>query len=341
MTETQKPTVIVSHPLPPDWITDLSSEVELIFGPKGGQGLSRDLKKELPRAKGLLALLDDPVDREILQAGTSLRVITNMAVGYDNIDVELCTELGIPVGNTPGVLTEGTADLTVALLLAAARKLPQSSRDAREGRWSTWDPTGWLGEDLTGATAGIIGMGKIGTAVAKRLAAFDTRLLFTNRSPKPDLERELDALQVPLSQLLQESDFICLHVPLTSETKGMIDKKALRQMKHTAILINAARGEIVDTRALITALQKGWIQAAGLDVTDPEPLPPDHLLYSLENCLITPHIGSATRNTRRMMAELAVQNLLAGLKGKRLPHCVNPEVYEKSTVDHPSSDPRR
>lgn len=328
MTLKQKPTVLITHPLPTDWITDLSREAELVIGPEGGQGLSRDLRKELPRAKGLLALLDDPVDREILQEGTSLQVITNMAVGYDNINVELCTELGIPVGNTPGVLTEGTADLTVALLLAVARKLPQSSRDAREGRWSTWDPTGWLGEDLTGAVTGIIGMGKIGSAVARRLVAFDTQLLFTNRSPKPDLEKELNACQVPLPHLLKESDFVCLHVPLTPETEGMIDQNALRQMKDTAILINASRGAVVATHALTTALQKGWIRAAGLDVTDPEPLPPGHLLYTLENCLITPHIGSATRNTRRTMAKLAVQNLLAGLKEKRLPHCVNPEVYK-------------
>ena len=328
MNTREYPPVILTHPLPESWITELKDACELVIGPEGGTGLTAELREELPRAQGLLCLLDDPIDAGVLKQAPNLKVVTNLAVGYDNIDVQTCTELGIPVGNTPGVLTEGTADLTMALLLAAARKLPQASRDAREGRWDTWNPAGWLGADLKDAVVGIIGMGKIGTAVARRAAGFQTRLLFHNRSPRPQIAEELNAEQVELDRLLQESDFICLHVPLTEETRWMIDLEALQAMKETAILINAARGEVVHTTALVTALRRGWIRAAALDVTDPEPLPPEHPLYALENCLITPHIGSATHQTRKTMTALAVNNILAGLRGERLPHCVNPEVYQ-------------
>lgn len=322
------PKVILTHPLPEDWITELREACELVVGPEGGTGLTPELRQQLPEARGLLCLLDDPIDAAVLGEAESLQVVTNMAVGYDNIDVETCTELGIPVGHTPGVLTEGTADLTMALLLAAARKLPQASRDAREGRWDTWNPTGWLGADLKDAVIGIIGMGKIGSAVARRAAAFETRLLFHNRSPRPVLAEELNAEQVSLDRLLRESDFICLHVPLTDQTRWMIDGEALAAMKETAVLVNAARGGVVHTTALVSALRKGQIRAAALDVTDPEPLPPEHPLYDLDNCLITPHIGSATHHTRETMAALAVENILAGLRGEKLPHCVNPEVYQ-------------
>ena len=327
MNQANSPLVLLTHPLPREWITSLEDRCRLVVGPEEGRGLSPKLRQHLPQAQGLIALLDDPIDSEIVQAGANLQVITNMAVGYDNIDIEACTKRGIPVGNTPGVLTEGTADLTAALLLAVARRLPQANKDAREGRWNTWNPTGWLGADLKGATAGILGMGKIGTAVARRLGAFESRLLFTNRSPRPDLEESLNANQVQLEELLEQSDFLCLHVPLNAQTRGMIDESALRRMKETSIVINAARGAVVVTEDLVRALKEGWIQGAGLDVTDPEPLPPEHELYDLENCLVTPHIGSATQQTRRTMAALAVDNVLAGLKGKRLPHPVNPEVY--------------
>lgn len=327
MTPGNKPLVILTHPLPEDWIAPLRDHAELRIGPEGGTGLTPALEEALPQARGLLCLLDDPIGADLLGRAGKLQVVTNMAVGYDNIDVDACTALGIPVGNTPGVLTEGTADLTMALLLAAARMLPQASRDAREGRWNTWDPTGWLGADLKGSIVGIVGMGKIGSAVARRAAAFETRLIYHNRSSRPEIEEQLGAEQVTLTALLEKSDFVCLHVPLTEETRGMIDREALRMMKESAVLINAARGEVVKTSALVTALREGWIRAAGLDVTDPEPLPPEHPLYGLDNCLITPHIGSATHHTRRTMAKLAVNNLLAGLQGERLPHCVNPEVY--------------
>jgi glyoxylate reductase len=218
-------------------------------------------------------------------------------------------------------------DPTVALLLAVCRKIGTASEDARQGRWKNWDPTGWLGVDLKGATVGIVGLGNIGFAVAERLGAFGTRLIFANRSPLPKIERGLDATQVSLDELITSSDIICLHLPLTAETEDLIDAAAFQKMKPTAILINAARGPIVNTQALLEALKTGQIRAAGLDVTDPEPLPPDHPLFQLENCLITPHIGSATQNTRKTMADIAIRNLISGIDGLPLPFCVNPEVY--------------
>jgi lactate dehydrogenase-like 2-hydroxyacid dehydrogenase len=252
-----------------------------------------------------------------------------MAVGVDNIDLAACTRRGVPVGHTPGVLTEATADLTMALLLAAARRLPESSRDAREGRWTTWSPTGWLGADLQGATLGIVGMGKIGQAVAAWARGFGLRILYADRHARPEAEESLGANRVELADLLQHGDFVSLHVPLTSETRHFINEKTLRAMKRTALLVNTARGGVVDTAALVRALSEGWIGGAALDVTDPEPLAPSHPLYSFPNCLIVPHIGSATVGARRRMAELACENLLAGLEGRPLLHCANPEVYRK------------
>ena len=253
-----------------------------------------------------------------------------MAVGTENIDFKTCISRGIPVGNTPGVLTDGTADLTIGLLLSVCRQLAAASRDAKEGRWASWEPTGWLGKDLKGSTVGIVGLGKIGTAVAERLKPFGCDLIFTNRSLLPDKAESLHARQVNLDELLSTSDFICLHVPLTPETKSLIDKDAFARMKPDTILINAARGQVVDTDALVDALKNKRILAAGLDVTDPEPLPPEHPLYQLPNCFITPHIGSATVNTRKVMADIAIQNLIAGIQGNPLPFCVNPEVYNSA-----------
>ena len=324
----EKPLVLITHTLPPSWLEKLEGRCQIIAGPPEATSLAPKLEQHLPEAQGLLTLLTIPVSEEMLDRAPHLKVVSNMAVGYDNIDVEACTRRGIPVGNTPGVLTEGTADLSVALLLAAARRLLEATRDAREGRWTTWSPTGWLGADLHGATLGIIGMGKIGTAVARRAHAFGVKLVYTNRSPRPEVEEELGATRLPLAQLLAESDFVSLHVPLTPETEGMIDAQALRTMKPTAILVNAARGSVVVSDDLLRALREGWIAAAALDVTDPEPLPPSNPLYAQPNCIIAPHIGSATKNTRRRMAELACDNLLAGLEGAPLPHCVNPSVYD-------------
>ncbi len=321
------PLVLVTHTLPEGWLASLEGHCRVITGAIDATFLAPELVENLKNAAGLYTLLTIPVGEDLLNQAPLLRVVSNMAVGVDNIDLAACTRRNIPVGNTPGVLTEGTADLTMALLLSSARKLSTASGDAHAGRWKTWSPTGWLGADLYGATLGIVGMGKIGCAVAERARAFGMNLVYTDETPRPDIETRLNARRLPLNELLKRSDFVSLHVPLTSDTRHLINEGTLHLMKASAILINTSRGPVVDTFALTHALQEGWIGGAALDVTDPEPLPASHPLYQLPNCLITPHIGSATWNTRRRMAERACENLLAGLEGSRLPYCVNPEVY--------------
>jgi glyoxylate reductase len=323
-----KPFVIITHTLPDDWITSLKKECDLLIGPEGNTGLSTKLQNNLSKAEGLFTLLIDSIDEDIILKAPQLKVISNMAVGVDNIDLGASTKRKIPVGHTPGVLTEGTADLTLTILLTQARRVPEASKDAMEGLWKIWSPIGWLGADLSGAKLGIIGMGKIGQAVARRAHGFGMDIIYASRTSKPEIEKTTGANKVNFEKLLTNSDFISLHVPLTPETVNLISENELRMMKPNAHLINVARGPIINTDSLVKALKENWIAGAALDVTDPEPLPPDHPLYQLPNCLITPHIGSATKETRRKMAELACVNLLAGLKGERLPHCVNPEVYE-------------
>ena len=322
------PLVLLAHPLPAEWLVALDGHVRLVVGPADPPGFAPHLLEQLAEAEGIFCLLTDRVDRKLLDAAPRLRVVSNMAVGYDNIDVPSCTQRGIPVGNTPGVLTDATADLTMALLLSTARGLPQSSSDAKKGLWSTWSPTRWLGADLRGATLGIVGMGKIGRAVAQRAMGFGLKIIYTGTKRQPDVDAAFSATYMELQELLECSDFVSLHCPLNSSSRGLIDAKALRKMKPQAILVNAARGPIVVTDDLVRALQEGWICAAALDVTDPEPLPADHILYSLSNCYIVPHVGSATFGARRRMAEIACENILAGLKGLELPHHVNPEVYK-------------
>jgi glyoxylate reductase len=275
---------------------------------------------------GLLCLLTDPVDAAVIAAaGPRLRVISTYAVGYDNIDVAAATAARIPIGNTPGVLTEATADLAFALLMAGARRLAEGSRFTRDGLWRTWSPTLLLGAAVHGATLGIVGMGRIGRAVARRAAGFSMRVLrFDPSAPGSECD---GATAVPLEVLYAESDFVSLHAPLNAATRHMIDEKALASMKRTAIVVNTARGGLIDHDALFDALERGVIGGAALDVTEPEPLPAGHGLYALDNCLIVPHLGSATHATRDEMSRMAAANLLAGLRGERLPHCVNPEAY--------------
>ncbi len=323
MSHIPQPLVLLTHPLPAAWIAALDGKVRLEVGEEGYAGFSPRLEKYLPETNGILSLLTAKVGDALLERAPQLRVLSNMAVGVDNLDVSACTRRGIPVGHTPDVLTDATADLTMAILLAAARRLPEAALDAREGRWGTWSPTGWLGADLRGAQLGIVGMGKIGRAVAERARGFGIRLAYTNPS-----KIESDAAFLPLDELLRTSDFVSLHCPLNASTRGLIGEKELMLMKESAILVNAARGPVVDSDALLRALTQGWIAAAALDVTDPEPLPASSPLYALKNCLIVPHIGSATQGARRRMAEIACENLLAGLAGERLPRCVNPDVYE-------------
>ncbi len=279
---------------------------------------------------GLYCLITEKIDDELLDAaGPQLKVVSQMAVGYDNIDVEACTRRGIPVGNTPGVLTEATADLSMALLLGTARQLVPAAEAVKGGRWQTWEPMGYTGPDVYGSTVGLIGMGRIGLAVARRLQGFNVRLLYHNRTPSP-AAAEVGASYVDLDTLLAESDFVSLHFPLTPETTHFINAGRLRQMKPTATLINTARGGVVDQEALIEALREGVIAYAGLDVTTPEPLPADSPLLALPNATVLPHIGSASTPAREKMGTMAAENLLAGAKGERLPNCVNPAVYGKA-----------
>ena len=277
--------------------------------------------------EGLLCLLTDRIDMEVLDAaGPGLKVISSCAVGVDNVDVAAATARGIPVGNTPGVLTDATADLTFALLLAAARRVVEGDRLVKNGGWKTWELGLLLGADLHGATLGIVGFGRIGRAMARRASGFGMRIIFTDPGPaKP--EAGVEATQVDFDTLLRQSDFVSLHCPLTAETRGLMNAAAFAKMKPTAVLVNTSRGAVVDQAALYNALNSKRIFAAALDVTDPEPIPGDSPLLTLENCIVVPHIASASRQTREKMSMMAAENLIAGLKGERLPNCVNPDVY--------------
>jgi glyoxylate reductase len=270
------------------------------------------LRRAAAGVEGLLTLLTDRIDAGLIDSAPDLRAISNYAVGYDNVELAAATARGIPVGNTPDVLTEATADLAFALLLAAARKLPQAIESVRTGDWLTWEPAQHLGYDVHGATLGIVGLGRIGRAVATRAAGFEMTVLHTGGSTGQ-----------PLELVLEQADFVSIHCPLTPATHHLIDAAALSRMRPTAILINTARGPIVDQEALEHALSDHTIAGAALDVTDPEPLPPEHPLLSAPNLIVAPHIGSATHTTREWMAELAVDNLLAGLDGAQMPHQVN------------------
>jgi glyoxylate reductase len=274
------------------------------------------------RSDGLLCLLTDRIDKSLLEGSETLRVVSTMSVGYEHIDLETCQARGIQVGHTPGVLTDATADFALALMLSVARKIPEAAAFARDGRWTTWSPRLFLGNDLNQSTLGIIGMGRIGQAVAKRAAAFEMSLVYCDRERCPDVERIFGARFLPLDELLRVADIVTLHVALNKQTQHMISQPQFEIMKPESILINTARGPVVHTMDLLEALREGKIAGAGMDVTDPEPLPRDHPLYELPNCLITPHIASAGEATRTKMAQMAVDNLLASLEGIPMPHPV-------------------
>ncbi len=286
------------------------------------------LKEKVKDAHGLLCLLADRIDSEIIESAPNLKVISNYGVGFDNIDISTATQKGIPVGNTPGVLSETTADLAFALLMAAARQITRSDKMVRSRQWNaSLKPMMMLGQDIHHSTLGIIGMGRIGKEMARRARGFHMRILYYNRSRQEDIEKELGAEYTSLPQLLKESDFVSLHVPLNEGTRRLIGPAELGLMKSTSILINTARGAVVDQAALYEALAAGKIAGAGLDVFEKEPLPPNDPLLTLDNVVFTPHTGSATVATRSKMAVMAAENLIAGIKGERLPHCVNPEIY--------------
>jgi glyoxylate reductase len=314
-----RPRVYATRALPGEAFGGLARHVRLRVWPGPGAPPAAALRAEAERCDGLLCLLTDRVDRELLAACPLLRVVSSCSVGLDHIDLVAARERGIAVGHTPGVLTETTADLAFALLLAAARRVAEADRFVREGGWTAerrWEPELLLGRDVHGATLGIVGLGAIGRAVARRAAGFDMRVLAWSRTP-----RELAGItHVSFADLLAQSDFVSLHVPLTSETRGLLDARALAGMKPGAVLVNTTRGGVVDEAALVEALASGRLAAAGLDVFEEEPLPAASPLRALPNVVLSPHIGSASIATRTRMADLAVENLLAGLEGRPLPH---------------------
>jgi glyoxylate reductase len=316
-------TVAVTREIPDAGLQPLREATKVKLWDQELPPSAEELDELLQGCDGAITLLTDHIDGSVLDRHPSLRVISNFAVGFDNIDVPAATERGVLVCNTPEVLTNATADHTWALLLAAARRIPESIAYVRAGKWKTWGPLLLLGREVSGATIGIVGLGRIGKEVAKRARGFDMRVLAFDPFEDGVFAREHEVTYVPLEQLLVDSDFVTLHVALTDETQHLIGAPELGRMKLTAILVNASRGPVVDTDALVDALRNGSILGAALDVTDPEPLSADHALVNMTNCIVVPHTASATVQTRDRMAELAARNLLAGLRGERPPAAVN------------------
>ncbi|MCP3098746.1 D-glycerate dehydrogenase [Myxococcus sp. K15C18031901] len=327
MTRTVRPRVFVTRQLPGEALGRLGERVDLRVWEEELPPSRDRLMEEAAGAEGLVTLLTDRVDARLLALAPGLRAVSNVAVGYDNIDVAACTRQRVAVGNTPGALTETSADFAFALILGLARRVAEADAYVRAGKWRTWSPTLLLGTDVYGATLGIVGAGGIGAAVARRARGFGMRILYTSREPKPALEAEVGARWVDKATLLAQADILSLHVPLTPQTRHWVGREELREMKPGALLVNTSRGGVVDPEALVEALRGGRLGGAALDVTEPEPLPVDSPLMTLPNVLLAPHIASASHATRGRMASMAVDNLLAALEGRRPPHCVNPEVF--------------
>ena len=328
-----RPRVFVTRQMLPEALELIGAAADLEVWPQVQPPTPEQLREKLTVVQGVLTNIMDRVDAILLDAAPQLQVVSQLGVGVDNIDVAQATQRGIFVGNTPGVLAGATADLAFALLMSAARRVGESERWLRAGNWKlAFHPMFWLGANVHNATLGIIGLGQIGLEIAQRGRGFDTRVLYYSRTRKPDLEQQYGLKYVDRTELLSSADFVSLHVPLTPETRHYIGERELRMMKSTAILINVARGPVVDASALYTALKEGWIRAAAVDVTDPEPIPVNDPLLTLENLVVTPHIGSASGESRRETCLLAARNLLAGIKGQRLEHCVNQELYEAKGI---------
>jgi len=323
------PRVFIARFIPEEYLALARSTCQVDLWPDDLPPPRDVLLERVKGVDGILSLLTDKIDSAVMDAaGSGLKVISNCAVGFDNIDVSEATRRGIPVGNTPGVLTDTTADFAFALLMAAARRVVEGHNYVQAGRWKTWGLTQLLGQDISGAALGIIGFGRIGKAVAKRAMGFDMRILYYDPMCEDDpYAAQISARCVDLDTILTQSDYLSLHVPLYKDTYHFIGEAELAKMKPTAVLVNTARGGVVDPDALYRALRDGVIGYAALDVTEPEPIPLDHPLLSLENVLIAPHIASASVQTRGKMIEIALANLLAGVRGEQLRHCVNPQVY--------------
>jgi glyoxylate reductase len=320
--------VFVTRVLPPAGLARLEAVVEAEVWAEETPPPYDLLLEKVRGVDGLLCLLTDRIDDELMAAaGLGLKVISQMAVGYDNIVIPAATRRGIPVGHTPGVLTETTADFAFTLMLAGARRVVEGEKYVQAGRWKTWGPTLFMGQDVQGATLGILGFGRIGQAVARRARGFEMQVLYYDPGASEEEGRRLNAEKRSFESVLEEADFLSIHTPLTPETHHMIGAAALKRMKPSCVLVNTSRGGTVDPAALYRALRDGEIAYAALDVTEPEPIQPDDPLLSLDNCLIVPHIASSSIATRNKMALMAVANLEAGLAGLPLPHCVNPGVY--------------
>jgi glyoxylate reductase len=320
--------VFVTRRFFPEALEVLTDAADTEVWPDDEPPTTEQLLGKVVEADGILTNIMDRIDADVFQAAHRLKVVSQLGVGVDNIDVAEATRRGVLVGNTPGVLAKATADIAFGLLMSAARRISEGDRWLRAGNWKMqYHPMVWLGAEVHGATLGIVGMGQIGVEMAKRARGFDMRVIYYSRTRKPELESELGMEYFEPSDLLSTADFVTLHIPLTLETRHFIGERELQLMKPTAILINAARGAVVDSQALYTALKEGWISGAALDVTDPEPILPDDPLLSLDNLVITPHIGSASIDSRRRTCLLAARNVVAGIQGKRLEACANPEVY--------------
>jgi len=324
-----RPKVYVTRELPERGLRIIKKNFETEVWPEYAPPPKEIIIEKAKDVDALATLLSDKMDAEVFDAAPNLRIIAQMAVGFDNIDVEEATKRGVYVTNTPEVLTDTTADFAWALLLAVARRVVEADRYVRTGQWKVgWHPSMMLGRDVHGATIGIVGAGRIGYTVAKRAKGFDMKILYYDVIPRPEMEREMGAKRVGLEELLKESDFVSIHVPLMKETHHLINGEKLKLMKRTAYLINNARGPIVDEKALYRALKEGIIAGAGLDVFEQEPTSIDNPLLKLDNVVVAPHISSASHETRSRMAEMVAENLIAFFDGKKPPNLVNPDVVK-------------
>lgn len=322
-----KPYVFITMRVPDEVVQQLSNHAQVGMWEADTPCPREKLLEEAAKADGLFTMLVDRIDQELLTQARSLKIVANMAVGYDNIDIETAKKLGIMVTNTPDVLTEATADLTFALLMATARRLIEASQVLYEGKWTSWSPFFMAGQDIYGKKLGIVGMGRIGEAVARRAKGFDMDIYYYNRRPKPEAEQRLGAKYLPFDQLLETADFVVCLTPLTRETYRLFGRPQFERMKKSAIFINASRGQVVDEEALYQALKEKQIWAAGLDVFEKEPIPTDHPLLTLPNVVALPHIGSASVATRTTMAHLAAENIILALKGEKPKTLVDPAMW--------------
>ncbi len=323
--------IYITRRIPPEALDIIAAAGEYRIWDEEATPVPREvLLREIAAVDGIFSLLSERVDAELLAAAPQCRVVAKMAVGYDNIDVGAATARGVLVTNTPGVLTATTADLAWALMLAAGRRLVEGQKLIEAGNWRYWSPMFMVGQDISGATLGVVGAGRIGGAIARRAAGFEMQILYHNRRPDPQLEAQTGALYRDFATLLAEADFVVVALPLTAETRGMFDAAAFALMKPTAVFVNIARGAIVDEAALYQALRQGRPRAAGLDVFENEPIGAEHPLLSLPNVVAVPHIGSASIATRTRMATTAARNLVAALNDQVVPNPVNPEVLPET-----------